>query len=148
MSAPLSFQIAQALQSRLETILTANGYRTEAGQDVALGWRHQDSAFPLPNLTLVETSYQILSDAKRGGNIRVQIEWTVEGLMEIGSSALETLYAIEADILRAVHTPNPDLDGLIRSLRYSGRTLLGPQEGSRLTAIQIRLQSEHAEQLP
>jgi hypothetical protein len=144
----ISFQIAQALQARLQTISTTNGYRTEAGQDVSLGWRHMDHSFPTPCLTLVETGYEILGDAKRGGNLRIQIEWTIEGLAEIGSSALETLYNIEADVIRATHTSNPNLDGLVRRLHYTGRTLLGPQEGSRLTAIQIRLQSEHAEQIP
>lgn len=144
----VSAQIGNAIKVRLENILTANGYRTDAGQDVALGWRHQDDSFPLPNLTVVETGYEILGDAKRGGNLRIQIEWTVEGLTEIGPSALETLYDMEADVIRAVHSSNPDLDGLVRSLRYTGRNLAGPEEGSRLAAVQVRFISEHAEQIP
>lgn len=144
----ISFQIAQAIQARLQTILTASGYLTQAGQDVALGWRHQDDTIVLPNLTLVETGYEILGDARRGGNLRIQIEWTVEGLAEIGASALETLYHIEADVIRAAHAVNPDLDGLVRRLSYVGRSVVGPEEGSRLAAVQIRLQSEHAEKIP
>lgn len=144
----VSAQIGTAIEGRSENILTANGYRTDAGQDVALGWRHQDDSFPLPNLTVVETGYEILGAAKRGGNLRIQIEWTVEGVTEIGPNALKTLYDIEADVIRAVHDPNPDLDGLVRSLHYTGRKLAGPEEGSRLAAVQVLFVSEHAEQIP
>ncbi|WP_276321939.1 hypothetical protein [Nitrosococcus wardiae] len=40
----LSAPIGSRLKARLGNILTANGYRTDAGQNMALDWRHQDNS--------------------------------------------------------------------------------------------------------
>ncbi|WP_022949519.1 hypothetical protein [Methylohalobius crimeensis] len=145
---PIATQIADTIKTRLEAIRTANGYRTEAGQDVAPGWRYLNRDDPTPHLTFSETGHEVLSSAKRGGNARVQLEWTIEGSAEMGASALKTLYAIEDDIKRAIFTPNPDLTGLVRAVTYAGRTVAGPEDGSRLVSVQVRVLTEHAEQLP
>lgn len=140
--------IANELKARLERIQVVNGFMTDAGKDVLLGWRNLDQSFLLPNLTVAETSHQILSDVRAGNNARIQIEWTVEGLVEVGTEALASLYRIERDVIRAVYSPDAFLHGMVRKLSYAGRSFTGPEDGGKLAAIQIRILTEHAEVMP
>lgn len=144
----ISNEIIQDIRQRLQEIRQVNGFYTDAGQDVALGWRNLDESFLLPNLIVSETGHQILSDVRSGANARIQLEWTIEGITGTDGEIMENLYRIEADVLQAFYTLSFDHNGLIRKASYAGRSLTGPDDGGKLAAIQIRILTEHAEVMP
>ena len=143
-----SDQIAGELKLRLQAIRVAAGFNTDAGQDVILGWRNMDDDHPTPNLTLLETGQNLLSDAIKGANVRIQIQWAVEGMVSTdGVNALADLYAIDADVLRALFLNPLEIDGRYIRMAYGGRELAGPEEGGRLALVRVNFTTEHSEQL-
>jgi len=144
----VSASIALELQRRLQAISVFAGFNTDAGQNVVIGWRNLEASAIYPNLTLVETGHAILSDAVRGVNVKIQIQWSVEGLaLTGGETVLPDLYAIEADVLRAIFADDLRVDGRFVRLIYGGREISPPEEGGKLAAIRVNLTTEHSEQL-
>jgi len=140
--------IALAIRDRLSQITTFGGFLTDAGQNVALGWRELRDDAPLPCLTLVEIGHGIDGDAVRGRNLQVRIDWIVEGLTRVQDDALTPLYAIEADVLRALFADDFKPAGRWVRLNYQGRELIPPEDGSTLAAVRIRLTTIHQEVFP
>lgn len=143
----VSTDIANELATRLRTIRTANGFITEAGQDVALGWRNLDETAVLPRLSIIETGHSISDEAVRGRNVSIQITWTVEGMAVQGVNALASLYDIEADVLKALFLTDIKIGTRYVRLAYQGREIAPFETGSNLAQIGIGFVTTHQEQL-
>jgi len=64
-------------------------------------------------------------------------EWTVEGLVEAGSNALQALDDLAEDVLRAINNPPDVLGGKVEGIFYAGRVLTGPRPGSNLAQVAV-----------
>ncbi|HEB76898.1 MAG TPA: hypothetical protein ENI90_00025 [Methylothermaceae bacterium] len=143
----VSSQIAAELKARLQAINQMAGFHTDAGQNVALGWREIRADEPLPCLTLIETGHTIDGDAVRGRNLNIRIDWTVEALTEIDGDLLPALYDLEDDVLRALLPQDLSADGRYVRLHYRGREIVPPEDGSRLAAVRVNFYTIHQQQL-
>jgi len=133
-----SYTVAQALAKRLEQIKASNGYHTDAGYNVAIGWRSIGQGESLPALTV--TCNGATPDdggARLPGPARMLTEWTVEGVLETGDNALEAMDQLAEDILRAVNEPADVLGGAADGLMFAGQTYTGPQPGSILAVVAV-----------
>ncbi len=142
----MSYAVAQEIASRLANITVANGYKTNAGQNVALGWRSIDRAEGLPCLTVTETGYEPDTEpARLPGRGRYRIQWAIEALVPVTGNALQTLYDIEADVIRALFDPNDSLGALTKKLTYSGRQFSREQAGSDIARLVTTIVTWHNE---
>lgn len=120
MSAPITTQIAEALQARLEQISTANGYHTDLGDSIwrgfwslALDARQEVPLIAIqPDVETVEST----REAKTKLGITRRLVVVVDVLNATGTQpthAEDLLEAGLADIRRALlHTPGDDLQRL------------------------------------
>lgn len=108
-------QIITKIDARLKLILTASGYLTNAGQSV-YDWLHRSVAAP-SLLALVYRDSQENSEASTAGAIgyhRHQLNMEVEILVANGSTTMETMRKVLADIVTVIGT-DPRWSGLAES---------------------------------
>ena len=131
--------IAEALRARLETIRTANGYATEAGQYVYRGRRSLDPGH-LPALVLHEGEDQIQQQSNR--QISAGLPFTIQATARVASADHPNITAhdLVADIQRCIFADDLALDGITGQMLYEGRTIGDREDGSNIITATVMIQ--------
>lgn len=99
---PLRQRIMDALKARLETILIAGGYKTDAGKNV-FAWRK----FGIPDTELPALVYQDTDHTQDQGAIDLVdnfLEVTVEAIAIKGATSEDQIREMLADVITAIGT--------------------------------------------
>ena len=140
----MSWETMQEIGLRLERIRQSNGFRTDAGANVALGWRFQDAGSALPALTVMEGEYaQDRADGRRPLRGKYRIQWEIEALARADDQALRTLYDVEADVLDALFQPDDNLNGTCFLIEYESRRFHKHEAGAQAVALSVYLSTHH-----
>lgn len=124
---PIALQIVQAVVERLQTIAVADGFHTDAGASVKVGWLSQDPpALGLGVYGRAETA--ALEPNKTRFNARMDIVCEARVPTPAGDEDGTMLEKVIADIQKAVEDPvHRNLGGLaIGGVNYKGRDVAGP----------------------
>lgn len=136
-----ALQLLAAIESRLDDILVANGYATDAGQRIALGAEREDQEAVLPRLAVVVVDEPI----KRvdGDDHQIDADIIVEGwFAPADGDVLTPGYTLVADITRALKPPgNNDQtwNDLVIDAAIRGRRVFPRDEGGRIGVCQVRI---------
>lgn len=150
MADPVAFQIAQALETRLQDILVANGYNTNAGNQVYLGFRqvNPDEVASGPALLIYETDDEPREDDEDFCQESIiDLNFQVEGihLFEADPTS-EVLALLWQDISKAVFlSADKTIGGLALSVRRGPRTFAYPEDGGATIGIQQIVTVTYAE---
>lgn len=141
MANPISLQIAQALESRLQAILVSNGYNTDAGSQVYLGFRqiNPDEVASGPALLLYELDDEPREDDQDFCQESIiDLNFQVDGIQAFGDdSTSEVLALLWQDIAKAVFlSADKSIGGLALSVRRGPRTFAYPEDGGATIAVQ------------
>ena len=140
MADTISDRIVAAVASRLETILVASGYNTDAGRSVYINKASLDSeTIDYPALGVYssgEDSEQITSRRQRN-RMEIQIAALAKD-SDIGP----LIGDIKTACLLAADTT---LSGLAHHLGYGGHSIERPEDGSRFARAEVQLWAEYDE---
>lgn len=150
MADPIALQIAEALELRLADILIANGYNTDAGNQVYLGFRqiNPDEVASGPALLVYELDDEPREDdADFCQEMIVDLNFQVEGIQAFGTDPTsEVLGLLWQDISQAVFLPaDKNLGGLALSVRRGPRTFAYPEDGAATIAVRQIVTVTYAE---
>lgn len=150
MADPIALQIAEALEARLQDILTANGYNTDAGNQVYLGYRqiNPDEVASGPAILVYELNDEPREDdADFCQESIIDLNFQVEGIQAFGTdSTSEVLALLWQDIAKSVFlSANKNLGGLAISVRRGPRTFAYPEDGGATIAVQQIVTVTYAE---
>ena len=136
-------QIVDAIDARLKTITTANGYNTDAGNNV-FEWRSYplDENSELPALVYRDTE-EIESLAVGGYQLHT-LTIEIEGYV-VGANAARDLRALIADVIKAIGT---DLTwgGLAEDTRPVEESIEIDQEERKIAGAVIRIEIDYRTQ--
>lgn len=136
------FDLLQALATRLETITPANGYHTNAGQNVIINPEVVDvDSLTAPSLRLFEQ--ESVPEGKVPGTTRCKIRTTfvVEAVQPLASIAthLQEAHRLVGDICNAAFAgSDARLSGGGFDLSYEGHRILPRSQGSKTIVVQVR----------
>lgn len=135
------YAILMALADKLESILIANGYNTNAGQNVMVDPEALDAdALSVPALRLFEQEATAEQRLPNTTQCRVRTTYVVEAVHEVPNTANHTQEAhkVVADICNALFSGKVVLERLPIQLAYEGHRILPRQAGSKSVVIQVR----------
>ncbi len=139
-------QIIEALVSRLETITQANGYQSDTGKHIYVGYDTSDSG---KNLTFPAMLIQLesLQAVERNGNrAKYQLDLNISMVIKTGTDATWQLLKMNSDLR---HSLSPDRGKLsaIRTLTMGETRFDIGSANSRLSFADLTLQLETVLQL-
>ena len=112
MADPIKLRIAYAIRARLQTILTASGFNTNAGQRVTIGRQTIDAESELPCITIREGETEAWANAGKGaralatgGSEKVEknTAWNIDGYVSATQATNGTQQMlVAADIEKAM----------------------------------------------
>lgn len=150
MSDPLSLQILEAVEDRLETILVAGGYNTDAGQNVFLGVRRinpNELADGSVVLNVFDTDDEVDETTAYGDEeIHVTLRITVEAyIRDLTEQGTRLAHLVMQDIKTAVLTSDRTLGGLTVDFGYDGRSVEYPDPGGDTLTVSVDFVTTYAE---
>lgn len=150
MSDPLSLQILEALQTRLEAIEPENGYNTDAGARVFLGRRraNPDEIDIGPVLHIYDTEDEVdETTATTRENIHITLTVVVDGLIrDLDKESTRLLHLLIQDIKMAMlSTTDLTIGGLSLDIGYAGRTVEYPEPGGDTIGVSLEFSVLYAE---
>lgn len=139
------------LQSRLQQIATANGYRTEAGSSVFLG-RTMVGADEAPAITITQDDEQDAEVAVNASLVRKTIPYIVEGIIAADPSNPYTEgFRLLADMDQAIFSAGVIADerlaGTAVDVQYTGSQVQQAEDGSAHCIARVSLAITHSEKL-
>lgn len=146
-----SIRIVEALRLRVQQILTAGGYFTNAGQNTFLGrtqFDRETDAYPLITFGVPQTDFDAL-------NTRTQNYTKTADFLAIGYIAVATddyasnPAALQADMERALCTAAPGdlLLPLVENFRLMRAAIEYAQQPTDFTRVSVQLRATWTEQL-
>jgi hypothetical protein len=147
-------QIPVKLKERLEQITVANGFNTNAGQNVMMGQVIDPENDQLPALTVIEPPADDFSVEAELNQTADELIWTwpllVFGALEIQdpTSPLPELAQLSSDIVKAAYDPTPKgrtLGGLAVDMRPVSIKHLMPESGSKSGAAIVLFEVKYTE---
>lgn len=134
--------IADAIKTRLQTIRTANGYETDAGQTVYRGKRNLASGNCITLFEGEEDANRPKGDPYTATAI---IHFFIEGCIPCDADHPDIAgHALVADIQKAVFSEDHTLSGLLAApIIYTGRVIQPRQDGAALVTALVRLDATY-----
>lgn len=135
-----AIQAIGLIRTRLESILPANGYTTDAGLRITLGQTVFDPGSTLPLLTLIAVDSKI--ERRDCATHVITDTLIVEGhFAALTGDVLTPGHALLRDIQRALMPANCDFTfgGLFIDLTVDGRRVFPREEGAAIGVCQLRI---------
>lgn len=127
-----------AIETRLQAILVASGYNTDAGNQVYLGRRYfvgENTVYPL--LTIFTGSEDPSGEGALGG-YDLSRDIIIEGYVDDASTPTVSLENLIEDIQQALEQSDITLGGVVDSLDYAGlEAPEPPNDGSSIATVQV-----------
>lgn len=126
---------------RLQAILTAGGYLTNAGQSVLLGPVPRQPGESLPFIRLHETDAAAEAAVPMRPTSKIRVQFVAEAFAEESTTAniTATGHKLVADLKRALFGDAlRDLNGSAIEARLEGYSITQPEEGSDIVIGQVR----------
>lgn len=130
-----------SLVPRLQAILVANGYATNAGASVLLGPVPRADGEALPFIRLHETDAGAESVLPHRPTAKMRVQFMAEGYAEqaAAASVYATGHALVGDLKKALFGDSAsDLNGQALDARLEGYRVLPPEDGSDVVIAQVR----------
>lgn len=134
-------RLVEKVKARLQTILTAGGFRTNAGSYVTV-WKpdsvvHDQANLPAINVRDVDDE---VLDANATGRLQRSLQFECDVVVAEGSDpADETARHVIADIQEAILV-DETWDGLARLSRYLGDSIAMDQKERKIGMAQVRFE--------
>ena len=125
-----------AIITRLQGILTASGYNTNAGNQVYSGVRffQDDATFPI----LTVFSGDEIVEKLTFNSYRSERTINIEGYVKDASTPTASIEDLIEDVQNAVELPDISLGGLVEVVDYTGVEEIDPPEsGSDIAGVRI-----------
>lgn len=135
------YAILLALESKLQTVLIANGYNTNAGQNVIVDPEALDAdALNVPAVRLFEQEATAEQRLPNTTQCKVRTTYVVEVVHVVPNTANHTQEAhkVVADVCNALFSGKVVIERLPINLTYEGHRILPRQAGSKSVVIQVR----------
>lgn len=127
-----------AIITRLEDILVAGGYNTNAGNQVYKGVRSFDKDVATFPLLVVFSGDETPLEDGGFGQIAVERSVTIEGWVNDTTDAVAALEDLVEDVHTAIERADITLGGAVDLLQYQGIEALDPPEaGSTLSGLRV-----------
>lgn len=136
-----AYDLVSSLVPRLQAILIANGYATNAGASVAFGPIPRRDGEALPFVRLLETGAEQESQIPNRPTAKVRVQFVAEAYAEqsTASSLMSTGHTLIGDLKKALFgDPTRDLNRAAIEARLEGYSILPPEEGSDIVVAQVR----------
>lgn len=141
----IASNFALGLTARLQLIRLANGYETDCGQVVFRGRRVPDEN-KLPCLVIVEGEDRPADEQR--GRVKVEAPYQIEGHVVCDpDNPNDAAHAVVADIKRAVFSGDVSFGGIVRDLRYGGRSISPREDGLSIVSASVEIVVTWAETL-
>lgn len=130
-----------SLVPRLQAVLIANGYATNAGASVAFGPIPRQDGEAMPFIRLLETGAELESEIRNRPNGKLRVSFVAEAYAEqsTASSLMSTGHTLVGDLKKALFgDPARDLNGGAIEARLEGYSILPPEDGSDVVVAQVR----------
>jgi len=142
MTNPVTYQVLDAIQTRLEAITVANGYNTNAGNQVHLGMRkaNPDDVDTGPVLNIYDTSDEADETTGWGAEpIHTTMRINVDSFIRyVDAEVTLTAHLLFQDIFNAtLNVADRTLSGLALDFGYSGRTVEYPEPGGDTVSVSV-----------
>ncbi len=135
------YAVLLALAEKLETVLIANGYNTNAGQNVMVSPDELDAdALSVPALRLFEQESLPEQRLPNTTQCKVRTTYVVEVVHVVANTANHTQEAhkVVSDVCNALFSGSLVLERLPIQLAYEGHRILARQSGSKSVVVQVR----------
>lgn len=136
-----AYDLINSLVPRLQAILVANGYATDAGASVAFGSVPRSDGEAVPFIRLLETDAEQESQVPNRPKAKVRVYFMAEGYAEQATAAsiMATGHTLVGDLKKALFgDTGRDLNGGAIEARLEGYRILPPDDGSDLVVAQVR----------
>jgi hypothetical protein len=145
--------IASALATRLALITTTNGYTTNLGGKVFRGRRRLDETM-IPSVVLIEGNDRVTDESRsaprpggRNKQVKLAQRYTLEGHLECDADhPNDAAHDAIADLKTAIFS-EMTLGGLVRDIKYIGRTISAREDGIEVVSGAIEIEIEYTEEL-
>lgn len=136
-----AYTLIASLVPRLQAILIASGYATNAGASVVFGPvpRRDGEAFPF--IRLLEIGAEQESQVPNRPKAKVRVNFVVEAYAEQSDAAsiMSTGHTLIGDLKRAMFgDPTRDLNAAAIEARLDGYSIQPPEDGSDVVIAQLR----------
>ncbi len=137
--------IALALDTRLRGIAPAAGYRTPMGERVYRGRRRLNEEH-IPCIVLIESDDE--PQDHRPGRVKLAQRYLIEGHTPCDpDNPNDAAHDILSDLKRAIFAGDDTLGGLVRTLKYLGRSIEPREDGLSLVSASIEIEVDYIEDL-
>lgn len=140
-------RLVKTISDRCETIRVANGFHTDAGQQVFRGRMTFDAevdTFPCISIFAHEEVIE-----QNSHDERMDVQLNIAVICHAPQDILNPLDIAEdlvADVKRAVLLlSNRNADGLCADIRYAGREAMVPDDGSNTTSVRVHFEVTYPE---
>lgn len=150
MSEPLSWQVLQALQTRLQQVRVSNGYHTDIGADVRID-DVQAEEINAPVVTITATDFSRNAQASSQRLVSTDMTFSVEVFVPITEGAYLMSHRVRADVLRALRNTSGDMpkgDSGTTKVDITSDRIIPRPDGASLIAVQITAQAGLSERIP
>ena len=137
MANPVSYQILEAIKTRLDAISTVGGFNSDP--EIVLGVQevNPDQIDAGPVITVYELGDEPEGDGQICGNMLINMQVVVSGFVKFGDDDTSLKMALLwQDIMRSVFLTDVTLGGLAVSIWRGGRQFNYPQPGGETVAVQ------------
>lgn len=128
-------QNIDAIKTRLQAILVAGGFNTNAGAQVYVGRRSFDENDTLPAVTVFDNGEQ--SEEIGSKRVRNELVVSVEGFAAPSGDSLTATSDLVGDIKKAVLLDDVSLGGLAQYLGYRGYSAQPPRDGGTISSVLV-----------
>lgn len=136
-----AYDLINSLVPRLQAILIANGYATNAGASVAFGPIPRRDGETMPFIRLLETDAEQESQVPNRPKAKVRVNFIAEGYAEQSTAAsiMSTGHTLVGDLKKALFgDATRDLNRTAIEARLEGYRILPPEDGSDIVVAQVR----------
>lgn len=146
MSNPVSYQVLDALRTRLQAISLDGGFNTDAGERVYLGKRriNPDQLDIGPAINIYDTEDEVDEEtAAWDESVRATMTIMVDAFIrDVDGEGTELAHLVIQDIFNAaLSATDLTLSGVALDLGYAGRTIEYPEVGGDTIAISMEFSS-------
>jgi hypothetical protein len=136
-----AYTLITSLLPRLQNVLIANGYATDAGASVAFGPIPRMDGEAMPFIRLLETGAELDSEIRNRPSGKLRVNFVAEAYAEqpTAASLMDTGHTLVGDLKKALFgDPLRDLNGGAIEARLEGYSIVSPEEGSDVVIAQVR----------
>lgn len=136
-----AYNLIASLVPRLQNVLIANGYATNAGASVAFGPIPRMDGEAIPFIRLLETGGELEAEIRNRASGKLRVSFVAEAYAEqsTASSLMSTGHALVGDLKKALFgDPGRDLNGSAIEARLEGYSIVPPEDGSDVVIAQVR----------